>query len=214
MPRLTRKQKQEHTRSRLLQSAAKLFCHKGLERASIDEVAEDAGYTKGAFYANFKGKEELFLAMLDERFERRIREVAAAFSDAESPPEQARHAAADFAHALHAEEEGTRLFLQFYMYALRNEGFRQELLTRFATLRERLEAVYRRRMEEYGIEPPVPLDRVVRMVVAMADGWALWQLLDPETVDDGLLEDMMEIFTTGIGAMAGLLEGEGSPSSS
>ena len=38
-------------------------------RASVDEVAEEAGYTKGAFYANFKSKEELFLAMLDERFD-------------------------------------------------------------------------------------------------------------------------------------------------
>ena len=53
-----------------MESAAKVFACKGMSQGSIDEVAEDAGYTKGAFYANFKNKEELFLAMLDEGFER------------------------------------------------------------------------------------------------------------------------------------------------
>ena len=68
MPRLTRKEKQAHTRECLMQSAARVFTRRGLQQASIDEVAEDAGFTKGAFYANFKSKEELFLVMLDDRF--------------------------------------------------------------------------------------------------------------------------------------------------
>ena len=76
MARLTRKEKQAHTRECLMRSAAKVFTQRGLQQASIDEVAEDAGFTKGAFYANFKNKEELFLAMLDERFTERIEEIA------------------------------------------------------------------------------------------------------------------------------------------
>jgi AcrR family transcriptional regulator len=58
MPRLTRKEKQAHTRTCLMESAGKVFAKRGLQQASIDEVAEDAGFTKGAFYANFKNKEE------------------------------------------------------------------------------------------------------------------------------------------------------------
>ena len=73
MARLNGKEKQAHTRSCLMQSAANVFAQRGLQQASIDEVAEDAGFTKGAFYANFKSKEELFLAMLDERFAERAR---------------------------------------------------------------------------------------------------------------------------------------------
>ena len=75
MSRLTRKEKQAHTRACLMNSAAKVFAMRGLQQASIDEVAEDAGFTKGAFYANFKSKEELFLAMLDERFAKRIADI-------------------------------------------------------------------------------------------------------------------------------------------
>ena len=69
----TRREKQAETRSSLLRSAAKLFCRRGLEGASVEDVAQDAGYTKGAFYSNFKSKEELFLVMLDEKFGARAR---------------------------------------------------------------------------------------------------------------------------------------------
>ena len=207
--RLSRKEKQAQTRSSLMRSAARIFCKHGLEKASIDEVAEDAGYTKGAFYANFRNKGELFLAMLDERFSQRIEEVDRAFADSEeSPPEQARHAAGEFARALRTEPEYKRLYLEFASYALRDEDFRQELLTRFATLRERLERVYTRRMEEYGLDLDIPMDRIVRMVIAMADGWVIWQLLDPDEVDEELLETMMEVFTTGIGVLGGALDRE------
>ena len=202
--RLSRQEQQQRTRSRLMESAAKVFACKGMQQGSIDEVAEDAGYTKGAFYANFRNKEELFLAMLDESFTDRIAEVERAFATDESPPEQARHAAADFAAACRADPDHEGLFLQFTTYALQNEGFREELLTRFATLRTRLEEVYGNRAETYGIEPPVPMDRLVRMIIAMADGWAIWRLLEPEAIDDEMFESMMEIFVTGIGAMAGL----------
>jgi AcrR family transcriptional regulator len=208
MPRLSRKEKQAKTRSSLMSSAARVFCKHGMERASIDEVAEDAGYTKGAFYANFRSKQELFLAMLDERFTQRIEEVDRAFADEGTPPEQARHAAAEFAHASRADPGAERLFLEFASYALRDEDFRQELLTRFATLRERLEVVYQRRVDEYGLELEIPMDRIVRMIIAMADGWSLWQLLDPDGVDEELFETMMEVFTIGIGVMGGALERE------
>jgi AcrR family transcriptional regulator len=205
--RLTREQQQARTRSRLLRAATKVFTCKGMQQASIDEVAGEAGYTKGAFYANFRSKEELFLAMLDEQFGERIEEVERAFASEESPPEQARHAAADFARRSRMDPENEGLFFEFATYALRNEAFREELLTRFTTLRSRLAEVYERRMEGYGIESPVPIDRLVRMVVAMADGWAMWRLLEPDDVDDEMFESMMEVFTTGIGARA-MLERE------
>jgi AcrR family transcriptional regulator len=204
--RLSRKEKQARTRSSLMRSAAHIFCKRGLERASIDEVAEDAGYTKGAFYANFRSKQELFLAMLDDRFTQRIEEVDRAFADDESPPKQARQAAGDYARAFRADPGYERLFFEFASYALRDEDFRQELLTRFATVRDRLERVYQRRIDEYGLELDIPTERIVRMVIAMADGWALWQLLDPDGVDEDLLETMIELFTTGVGAVGGAAE--------
>ncbi len=139
MPRLTRKEKQEQTRSCLMKSASRVFARRGMSGASIDEVAEDAGYTKGAFYANFKSKEELFLAMLDESFSERVAETEHAFATDESPPEQARHSAAHFAEAMRADPDKSRLGFEFAAHAMRSEPFREELLTRFSTLRRRME---------------------------------------------------------------------------
>jgi AcrR family transcriptional regulator len=206
MPRLTRKQKQEQTRSCLMESAARVFARRGMSGASIDDVAEDAGYTKGAFYANFKSKEELFLAMLDESFSERIAETEEAFATDEAPPEQARHSAAHFAQAMGSDPHRSRLGFEFAAHAMRSEPFREELLTRFATLRRRMEAIFRRRMEDLELEPVVSLDRMVLMIIAMAEGWKIWQMLDPEVVDDAMLEEMMEIFVTGFGVMSGALE--------
>src|SRR4051812_3816664 len=184
--RLTRPEQQAQTRSRLMRAAAKLFSRKGMQGTSIEEVAQEAGYTKGAFYANFRSKEELFLAMLDERFGERLEEVERAFASDESPPEQARHAAGEFARSIRADPDHDRLFLEFASYALQEPAFRQELLSRFETLRARLADIYTRRMEAYGIEPPVPVDQMVRMVIAMADGWSLWGLLEPEAAGDDM----------------------------
>ena len=64
----TRREKQAQTRRALLDAAAQLFGEHGLEGTSVDRIATAAGYTKGAFYANFAAKEELFLVMLEERF--------------------------------------------------------------------------------------------------------------------------------------------------
>lgn len=59
----------QETRERILQSAAAVFARKGFERATLDAVAADAGMTKGAIYWHFKSKNDLFFALLDQRFQ-------------------------------------------------------------------------------------------------------------------------------------------------
>src|SRR6266508_3207915 len=129
-----------------------------MEGGSIDEVAQDAGFTKGAFYANFKSKEELFLAMLDERFAQRLKEIDAAVASDETPEVQAQQAGADFARFLSADRSWQRLFFEFTAYAARNEEFREELVTRHRALRDRIAETYGRRAGELGLSSPVPLE--------------------------------------------------------
>src|SRR2546428_11777103 len=128
MGRLTRKEKQAHTRECLMHSAARVFARRGLQQASIDEVAEDAGFTKGAFYANFKSKEELFLAMLDERFAKRIEAIERVIADEGDTAEKARRAGDEVVRQLSADREWERLFFEFCAYAARDDEFRQELV--------------------------------------------------------------------------------------
>ena len=65
--RLTREESKELTRLRLIESAERLFIRRGFDDASVDEISEMAGYSRGAFYSNFDSKEQVFLAVIDRQ---------------------------------------------------------------------------------------------------------------------------------------------------
>ncbi|HEX3317774.1 MAG TPA: helix-turn-helix domain-containing protein, partial [Solirubrobacteraceae bacterium] len=145
--RMTRAERAARTRSLLMAAASKVCARHGLERASIDEVAEEAGFTKGAFYANFRSKEELFLAMLDERFAEQLAKLDRTLSEEGELGDQVREAASAFAHDLADDPEWVRLYLQFAAHATCDEGFRGELVTRERALRARMAEIIGRRIE-------------------------------------------------------------------
>ena len=202
--RLTRKERQAHTRARLMHSAAAVAARRGLERASLDEVAEHAGFTKGAVYANFRNKEELFLAMLEVHFDARLAEIDRILSTEADPDTQAREAAEGMMRMLAAEPEWHRLFFEFSVHASRNPDFRAQLVERYRMLRGRLARLLEQRAKRLGIEPAVPPEDVAAMAFAMANGMALERLLEPEAVPDALFGEMMATFFTGLRARAGV----------
>jgi AcrR family transcriptional regulator len=201
MARLTRKESQALTRSKLIEAAGKVSASRGLERATVDEVAGEAGYTKGAFYANFKSKEELFLAMLDERFGRRLDEIDRVLDSGASVEDQARQAGRDFSEFLATDPEWSRLFFEFAVQAMRDEEFRQELVTRHRTIRSRIAEGFRAHTDTLGGEPPIPPEHVAMMTYAMADGFALARILEPEDVQDDMFGSMLAVFFTGLAVM-------------
>jgi AcrR family transcriptional regulator len=185
-----------------MKSAAKVFANRGLEQASIDEVAEHAGFTKGAFYANFKNKEELFLAMLDQRFSQRLTEIEAVLANEHNVEEQAAEAGADFVKYIRADPEWQRLFFEFSAYASRNPEFREELLTRYRSLRDRMAELFERRSEQLDKPLPLAVDDLTLMVFAMGNGVALEDLLEPGLVSEELYATMLTIFFTGLRALS------------
>src|SRR5579863_1807875 len=68
--RLTREQSKDQTRQRLLDAALTIFMKKGFVAASVEDIAEAAGYTRGAFYSNFRSKAELLIELLRRDHER------------------------------------------------------------------------------------------------------------------------------------------------
>jgi AcrR family transcriptional regulator len=71
--RTTRVERKAQTRSDLIAAGHRVFVERGFHAATLDDIADAAGYTKGAVYSNFRGKDDLFLALLDEHYERRVR---------------------------------------------------------------------------------------------------------------------------------------------
>ncbi len=195
-----RREKQERTRRSLLEAAEKLFCERGLQGASIDLIAEEAGFTKGAFYANFKSKEELFLVMLDERFARELERLDRALAGGADPHEQARSAAATFIHDA-GDADWPRLYFQFAAHAARNEDFRRALADRQAAMRARITSLYARWIGSFSIEPPLPIEDIAAMTYFMADGFLVDRLIEPSISED-LYPTMLGVFLKGLEALA------------
>ena len=197
---LSRREKQQRTRKSLLGAAAQLFCSRGLEGASIDEVAQTAGYTKGAFYANFKSKEELFLVMLDERYAEELERLDRTLTGEQDAQEEAHSAAVDFIDFV-GNDDWPKLYFQFVAHAARNEDFRQELATRHRAMRARLAEILGRWKSATGHKPAVPIEQVTAMMSFMADGFLVDRIVEPE-LDEELYATMVGVFLRGLEAMS------------
>jgi AcrR family transcriptional regulator len=200
-PQLTRKEKQAKTRSALLRSAAKLICRKGINEASVEDVATDAGYTKGAFYANFKSKEELFLVMLDEKYAAELERLESAIRGTESPAEDARNAAEDFIRFAWSDPQWPKLYFEFTAYAARNPEFRQELQTRDRRIRQQMAEIFRAWAADFDMEIPVPFEDLAMMVFCMANGFLMCQVIEPDLSEE-LYGTMAETFFRGVAVSA------------
>src|SRR5436853_5449268 len=111
--------KQEQTRARLLEAAARVFARRGFHVATLEEVAAEAGFTKGAVYSNFESKEALFLALVDRELEKRAQEIGAVVDAAASTGDIEREAERQFQRFVRDEPHWPFLFFVFVAYGAR-----------------------------------------------------------------------------------------------
>jgi AcrR family transcriptional regulator len=198
VPRLTQTERKERTRADLVATAHKAFLERGFHGASLDEIAEEAGYSKGAVYSNFAGKDELFLAVLDAYAEHRARVLAEAIFDEERIEDSFRAVARSIAAADEGEPRWTPLVLEFWAHASRRPALRAAVAER----RERFFTIVAGLIEElaarHGARLKIPAREVARGSSALARGIALDRLLAPETVSADLFEQMHVAYCKGL----------------
>jgi AcrR family transcriptional regulator len=87
MARLTREESQALTRERILQAAGDVVARDGYDGASVDRIADAAGYSKGAFYSNFSSKEDVLNSLLSTHAPRDVVDLSEALEGLEKPDE-------------------------------------------------------------------------------------------------------------------------------
>src|SRR5689334_13123417 len=119
---LTPERRRAMTRRHLLDAAAVVFADKGFHGATIDEVAKAAGFTKGAVYSNFTSKDDLFLALLDDRSDRQFAIVTEVLDDGPRGRGDAAPRMRELIRsgAVFSDDTWETLFLEFVLYARRN----------------------------------------------------------------------------------------------
>src|SRR5688572_24144709 len=131
--RLTRAEKRERTYEELLLAAEKLFVERGFHATSVDEIAFEAGYTKGAVYSNFESKEDLFFAVYERRADRGLAEVEQILRE-NGPAEGLELLASDAAQRRGRDDGWLAVYFEFWAHVVR----RPELRQRFAKIHGRV----------------------------------------------------------------------------
>jgi AcrR family transcriptional regulator len=197
--RLTRAEAQAETRTRLLDAAISVFTRRGLHDATLEEISEAAGYTRGAIYSNFKGKDDLLFTVFEERIEPRLVAVAERMIDARSAREQA-EASRQLVHALLTEERAyLQLLLEFWGFAARS----RQTARRFAEVRRRRRAMVTEMIEARiarrdGAGGPPP-DLLAAGFLAMTVGVLFEALVDRELDAEELEATLFELVARGAG---------------
>src|ERR1700690_4333178 len=112
--RMTREQSRANTRERLLSAARSEFGRGGFHGASVEEIASEAGFSTGALYSNFEGKEDLFLVLMKREIDEHAQEIAAAVRAGASIAERATGGARQWMTMIDREPELLLLFMEFW----------------------------------------------------------------------------------------------------
>jgi AcrR family transcriptional regulator len=132
MVRLTRPEQTARNRRQVLDAAAELFRRKGFHGATLEEIADEAGFSKGVIYSQFGSKDDLVLALMEERSQQRIARVLELARRA--PPDEAlREIAGEHRAFQRADVQWTLLVLEFRIHAARTP----DLERRYAALHRR-----------------------------------------------------------------------------
>jgi AcrR family transcriptional regulator len=175
-------QRTEATRRALLDAAKRIFARDGFEAARIEDIAGATGHTRGAFYAHFNTKEDLFFALFEQESGERLRELRSALERCPDSSGRLR-ALRKFYVGRASDRQWVMLALEFKLFALRHPRLRARLARTHRRIRESL------KVEIIGNLIPELLkesreSREVRRVAleAVLNGLVLEHAYDPEAI--------------------------------
>ena len=190
MPRgeFDRTERRARTRAQLIEAAASVYAERGIEGATLDEVAERAGFTKGAVYDHFGSKENLLVAILDEYLAGEIAEQVELFDAGLQTPERPRLGADTWIAHLDREPDAFRLFVEAWVMSQRDEQMRERIVAGFDAWRGMFRSFGERRAAELGHEEAeFRVENLPDVMCALGLGFAIMRLADPERVPPRLL---------------------------
>lgn len=184
---LSRKETTARNRELLLDAAARAISKAGIAGASLEQIAADAGLTKGAVYSQFDSKEDLLLALLDRRFELGHGSLQEFFA-ADAPVGDV-IAGLDRWHR-GVEGEGrlwATLELELGLAAARQPRLRRKLRDRQEASRKLLADMVEKIASEHGLSLPLPAQDFAVVLQALSDGLLVHWMNDPKAIPDDLL---------------------------
>lgn len=190
--RMTRRESQEATRERLIEAAAKSFMRHGFDASSVEQIAEEAGFSRGAFYSNFRSKDELFIEVLKmkrEETERELDEIVRRESD----PTNRLHAVLDWYVNRNLNRGWMILETEFTLRACRNRAARLRMAAFNRQKVADYTALAATHFKESGSTPVARPEVIAVALFATAKGLAELALLDATDSNSGLYAECRDL---------------------
>jgi len=181
MSRVRTRPTRDDTCKKLFEAAAQVFEEQGIGGASIEAIAAAAGFTRGAFYSNFKSKDELIIAMLEDHVEQSIRRNLDLLTRHRTLP--------DYLEALRTMDRSRQdplgrsplLHMEMILFVARAEKRRPELAKRLRARRKLIADIVVTTLRNSGRNGVHNPDWTAAIVLALEDGFRLHRLIDPDT---------------------------------
>lgn len=200
MPRLSRAESQARTREKLLTTAKEVFLREGYAVASLEKIADAAGFSKGAVYSNFRSKDELCLAVIDAIRVERAESLGRAIAGSTSLSERIA-AFQGWAERNIGDRAWTGLEAEFAIHAARDPALGSELAQRDKVMRELVTSLVVAHVAELGITLPLPAEDIAVALLSLGVGLGIQRALDP-TLSIQALPELMR-FLAGVPPLAG-----------
>ena len=185
MARMSRAESQAQTRAQLVTTAKQLFFEDGYHPTSLEKVADAAGYSKGAVYSNFRNKDELCTAVLDEIRAERLAEILEIIARPDTPARI--EALRDWAERVIGDPGWTSLEVEFAVHARRNEQLRTDLAASLDKILQMLTAGV-----ESADNPDLKMAgaQIATVMLALGVGLGLLRSIDPSVPVNGLIDTL------------------------
>lgn len=183
-PRLSQDERREQTRQHFLDAARTLFARQGFAGTTLDQISEQAGYSRGAFHHNFASKEDLLVALISACFAADVRTLQGLHDAGEARQTQEFQARSDNTPL---NREAHLLKLEFWMCALRLPRVGEVYAREFATYRQALAQL---------LSPDGDLrsEHVASILMALSNGLDTQRLIDPEAIPTRVYEEALKRF--------------------
>ncbi|GED14984.1 TetR/AcrR family transcriptional regulator [Aneurinibacillus migulanus] len=184
--RLTQEERKQETRQMLLESAAETFAQLGFHGASVDKIAEFAGFSKGAVYAHFKSKEELFLALLKQQIQSHIDLINEMWGEYQSFDRFIENMNDYFCLVRQKSRAWSILSMEFLLYAMRNESVHQKWTTLILESVEKISKIIEKMMLETGYESALSAEELAWTILSLENGMAIFYYITEDNIPPNL----------------------------
>jgi AcrR family transcriptional regulator len=193
-PAATRQQQRTAaTRAKLLAAAQYIFARDGFEASRLEDIAARAGFTRGAFYANFESKEDLLFALMERVVSDKVQAIRDLLEHCETPQERLQALRAYYAR-LAADRRWVLLLFEFKLFAVRHPQARARLVGRYRNLRapgrELLESLVR----TLGRNLPISTNAATIALGALSNALLIESLLDPKALTPDEIQFLLGMF--------------------